>query len=273
MFSGPCVIFDFSSADTKKIMANTKTVRINEKKNDSVKVVEDSSGLVQVIRPMRNPEKSLVVGKKPDAKVKAPGKKGVSVKSPVVVNKRTRLENVMNKPVQIRRTPLNRQYNMRDIEPVVVEQKSTGESFKIHQLTSEDMSQVEPLNTQSAEPVSFHIGHVDEVSKSQVPPASSQSKQGAADESVIDAAAERILQEMIPKETVKIKFGKFVNLVSSRDFGEVITANVDQDIIISSNLLTELAGAQDKREEKKVPLVFLVGIAIGVVLTYIFFST
>lgn len=80
------------------------------------------------------------------------------------------------------------------------------------------------------------------------------------------------LEDLIPKETIKVKFGKFVQLVANRDFAEVIDAHADDEIIMSSNLLTELAGAHDRREEKKIPLVFLVGIVIGVVLTYIFFS-
>ncbi len=72
-----------------------------------------------------------------------------------------------------------------------------------------------------------------------------------------------------PKELVKVKFAKFVQLVTARDCSEVIAAHEDTDIVMSSNLLTELAGAHDEHEERKIPLVFLVGLAIGVVLTYI----
>jgi hypothetical protein len=75
-----------------------------------------------------------------------------------------------------------------------------------------------------------------------------------------------------PKDTIKVKFGKFVQLVANHDFAEVIDAHTDDEIIMSSNLLTELAGASDKKEERKIPFVFLIGIAIGVVLTFIFFS-
>lgn len=77
---------------------------------------------------------------------------------------------------------------------------------------------------------------------------------------------------VVPRDTIKVKFGKFVQLVSNHDFGDVIDQHADEEILMSSNLLTELAGSHDKREERKIPLVFLVGIAIGVVLTYIFFS-
>jgi hypothetical protein len=72
-----------------------------------------------------------------------------------------------------------------------------------------------------------------------------------------------------PRDFVKVKFTKFVQLVTSRDCSDVVEANPNEEVVMSSNLLTELAGAHDEREEKKIPLVFLVGLAIGVVLTYI----
>jgi len=62
-------------------------------------------------------------------------------------------------------------------------------------------------------------------------------------------------------------------LIANHDMEDVVAANVNKEIIMDSNLLTELASSRDRREERKIPLVFLVGIAIGVVLTYIFFST
>ncbi len=79
--------------------------------------------------------------------------------------------------------------------------------------------------------------------------------------------------EASAKEFIKVRFGTFVNLIANRELEEVFDANADQQIIMNSNLLTELASSKDRREDKKIPLVFVVGIAIGVVLTYIFFST
>ena len=72
-----------------------------------------------------------------------------------------------------------------------------------------------------------------------------------------------------PKDFVRVKFARFVQLVTSRDCADVVNDNPEEDVVMSSNLLTDLAGAHDEREEKKIPLVFLVGLAIGVVLTYI----
>ncbi len=72
-----------------------------------------------------------------------------------------------------------------------------------------------------------------------------------------------------PHDFVKVKFPKFVQLVSTHDCTEVMRNYENADIVMSSDLLTELAGTHDEKEEKKIPLVFIVGIAIGVVLTYL----
>ncbi len=61
----------------------------------------------------------------------------------------------------------------------------------------------------------------------------------------------------------------FFDEVANHNFDEVVKNNENEEVILSSNLLTDLAGAHDERGEKKFPIVFLVGLAIGVVLTYI----
>ena len=81
------------------------------------------------------------------------------------------------------------------------------------------------------------------------------------------------LEDIDPRDLIKVRFGTFVNLVANHDMDEVVAENAEKELIMEANLLTELASSRDQREERKVPLVFLVGIAIGVVLTYIFFST
>ncbi|MBD3270848.1 hypothetical protein GF376_04965, partial [Candidatus Peregrinibacteria bacterium] len=75
-------------------------------------------------------------------------------------------------------------------------------------------------------------------------------------------------QDQEPKEMIKVKFDKFVQLVATRDFWQVMERNKNENIILSSNLLTELAGAVDEKGEKKTPVIFLVGLAIGVIVTY-----
>jgi 23S rRNA pseudoU1915 N3-methylase RlmH len=75
------------------------------------------------------------------------------------------------------------------------------------------------------------------------------------------------------KEMIKVKFVKFVQLVASRDFVDVLEKNQNEDIILSSNLLTELASAVDqKTSDRKVPVIFIVGLALGVALTYFLIS-
>jgi hypothetical protein len=71
------------------------------------------------------------------------------------------------------------------------------------------------------------------------------------------------------KELIKVKFEKFVALVASRDFLSVLEKNKNEDIILSSNLLTDLAGAVEEKQEKKSPVVFLIGLAIGIIITYL----
>ena len=88
-------------------------------------------------------------------------------------------------------------------------------------------------------------------------------------EDEVEEALANIPQDVAPLDFVNVKFSKFVQLVTSRDCSDVVNANMDENVVISSNLLTELAGTHDDKEEKKIPLVFLVGLAIGVVLTYI----
>jgi hypothetical protein len=80
------------------------------------------------------------------------------------------------------------------------------------------------------------------------------------------------IRPLEPKELIKVKFAKFVQLVASRDFWQVMEKNKDEDIIMSSNLLTDLAGAVEDKSEKKTPVIFLVGLAIGVVVTYLLIS-
>lgn len=74
-----------------------------------------------------------------------------------------------------------------------------------------------------------------------------------------------------PGEKVKVKFEKFVQLVATHDFEGIMQNHADEDIILSTNLLTDLANAHEEapRETKKLPIIFIVGILLGVVITYL----
>lgn len=93
------------------------------------------------------------------------------------------------------------------------------------------------------------------------------------DDDVPKTTSGSTLEDIAPRDLIKVRFGTFVNLVAYHDMDEVVAENAEKELIMEANLLTELASSRDQREERKIPLVFLVGIALGVVLTYIFFST
>jgi len=73
-----------------------------------------------------------------------------------------------------------------------------------------------------------------------------------------------------PSDQVKVKFDKFVNLIASHDCSDIIDKYMDEDIVVSTDLLTEIANShQEGGEDKKIPFIFLIGIVLGVVLTWI----
>jgi len=70
-------------------------------------------------------------------------------------------------------------------------------------------------------------------------------------------------------EKVKVSFGNFARLVSNRNFEDVIEDNKDEDVIVSSNLLADLANSNENEGERRIPAVFVVGVLMGIVITYI----
>lgn len=86
----------------------------------------------------------------------------------------------------------------------------------------------------------------------------------------VGAAEEAALN---PHTKVKVKFDKFVNLVASHAYEEIFDKHVDDDIIISTDLLTDLANAHEEKSDRKMPMIFLVGIVLGVGLTWLLLRT
>lgn len=69
---------------------------------------------------------------------------------------------------------------------------------------------------------------------------------------------------------VKVKFEKFVNLVASHAYEEVFDKHRDESVIISTDLLTDLANShEEKGGESKLPLIFVVGIVLGIGITWL----
>lgn len=75
-------------------------------------------------------------------------------------------------------------------------------------------------------------------------------------------------------DRVKVKFDKFITLVATHTYEDVLRKNADEDVIISTNLLTDLANAHEEpKGDKKIVVIFAVGIAIGIVLTWLILRT
>jgi len=90
--------------------------------------------------------------------------------------------------------------------------------------------------------------------------------------SSISVAEEESLR---PNDKVKIKFDKFVNLIASHAYEDIVQKHSDDDVIISTDLLADIANAHDEEEPEsghKVPMIFVIGIALGIALTYILFK-
>lgn len=77
--------------------------------------------------------------------------------------------------------------------------------------------------------------------------------------------------ESVISDKVKVSFGKFVQLVATHDFEKILKNRTDEEIVLSSDLLTDLANAHSEvaNEDKKMSVILLAGIVIGIVLTYL----
>ena len=84
-------------------------------------------------------------------------------------------------------------------------------------------------------------------------------------------SVEEVMMDREPGEQVRVKFDKFVQLVATHNFEEVLKNHADEDIIMNSNLLMDLASAHEDQEEdpKRQPMLIGIGVIIGVVIAYI----
>jgi hypothetical protein len=76
-----------------------------------------------------------------------------------------------------------------------------------------------------------------------------------------------------PYDKVKVKFDKFVTLVATHDYEEIFDRHMDDDVIISTDLLADLAVAHEEKVDKKVPFIFIIGILLGVGIAWILLKT
>lgn len=73
-------------------------------------------------------------------------------------------------------------------------------------------------------------------------------------------------------DRVRIKFDKFVTLVATHTYEDILKRNADQDVIISTDLLTDLANAHEEETgSKKTPVLFAAGIVLGILIAWLIF--
>jgi len=82
--------------------------------------------------------------------------------------------------------------------------------------------------------------------------------------------AEAVNSVIEPSDKIKVKFDKFVNLIASHAYEDVVEKHKNQDIILSTDLLTDLANAFEESHDKKTPVTFMIaGLIIGVIITWL----
>lgn len=76
--------------------------------------------------------------------------------------------------------------------------------------------------------------------------------------------------EVKSSEKVRVSFEKFVNLVANHEPDEIYDHYANEEVIISTALLTDLASTTESKSDKKISIFFIVGIILGIVITLMF---
>lgn len=75
-----------------------------------------------------------------------------------------------------------------------------------------------------------------------------------------------------PVEKVKVKLGKFLDMIVKNNNDEFFQEHSDQDIILNADFLADLASAGQGKKDKKWFLIFVGGIILGLVVAYFLFK-
>lgn len=85
-----------------------------------------------------------------------------------------------------------------------------------------------------------------------------------------------IVQEMLPEigDKVKIRFGQFVRLIATHNFEKILKDRDNDEVIVSADLLAEIASSHDDEEVTgRASVIFLViGLVVGSALMYALFK-
>lgn len=109
------------------------------------------------------------------------------------------------------------------------------------------------INLREDEP-EFKIGHVE--------------KERPIFKSLSPMQNDTVSEPKEPDNKVKVKFEKFVNLIANHAFEDIIDRHAHQEIIISTDLLTDLANASEDKPGSKWLLILILGIVIGGAVVY-----
>ncbi|MCX6733327.1 MAG: hypothetical protein NTX63_00770 [Candidatus Peregrinibacteria bacterium] len=86
----------------------------------------------------------------------------------------------------------------------------------------------------------------------------------SSDDDMEEEIVSEPIEEREPGELVKVRFDKFVQLVATHNFEEVLKNHAEEDIVMNSNLLMDLASAhEDTDDSKKQSMMIGVGVLIG----------
>lgn len=132
---------------------------------------------------------------------------------------------------------------------------------------NDDESLIDLRSEKGDEEAEFQVTEIEEEEEVLVEaPVKPVKKMIAAQEEDLD------LNNVRTSTMVKIKFEKFINLLSKYDFETLISMFSDQEIIIGTDLLSDLANPPVDKEEKPSRLpyyLFGIGLVLGIFLTWV----
>lgn len=81
--------------------------------------------------------------------------------------------------------------------------------------------------------------------------------------------------EVLNKGLIRVKFSKFLKLITNRDFEDLLDLYKDEDVVLDADFLVELASENSKSEEvesvENTNSSVLTGVLIGILISFILF--